>query len=150
MLAVARRFASAATPRQLGIVVLRREDYMKLLTALVLLLVSTGAAAQVELYGVWGSEAQCARQLIIPKGTKRAAPFEIHRDWLGHGEVWCRLIWSSVVPSAQGLVAVATGLCGEDAVRDYQLRFNLSGEALTVIWNWQHANGPLQRCQSRH
>jgi len=105
-------------------------------------------SGQDALHGLWGNEAQCSRALITPKGTKRASPFDIRADWLGHGDVWCRLIWSSVVPSQQGMVAIAKGLCGEDAVRDYQIRFNLVADELTIIWNMQHRNGPLYRCES--
>lgn len=108
---------------------------------------SLGADRQL-LYGQWGTEAQCARTLITPRGTRRASPFDIRADWLGHGDVWCRLIWSSVVDRSDGLTAVALALCGEDAVRDYQLRFNLSNGALTLIWNLQHQNGPLMRCEA--
>ena len=122
---------------------------MRVAVALVFLSASFVASAQDVLYGLWGTDAQCARELITPKGTKHASPFDIRPDWLGHGDVWCRLIWGSKEPTEDGYVATATGLCGEDAVRDYQIRFNLNGENLTVIWNMQHTNGPLQRCESR-
>jgi hypothetical protein len=107
---------------------------------------SSIATGHEALHGLWGTEAQCARTLITPQGTKRASPFDIRADWLGHGDVWCRLLWSSVVATDSGTVAMAKGLCGEDAVRDYQIRFNLAGDALTIIWNMQHNNGPLRRC----
>lgn len=98
------------------------------------------------LYGEWGTEQQCRGDLIIPKGTKHATPFNIGPDWFGHGEVWCRLIWSNVTPTQDGLVAVARTLCGEDAVRDYQIKFELIGDELNLLWNVGHKNGPLVRC----
>jgi len=115
----------------------------------VLSFVSPQAYAQdiESLVGVWGTEAQCSGSLITPKGTKRAEPFDLQSDWLGHGGVWCRLNWWSSSPTdADGRTAIAQAVCGEDGERDYQLRFNLDGDALTIIWNWQFKNGPLRRC----
>jgi hypothetical protein len=100
------------------------------------------------LYGQWGTAAQCAGDLITPHGTRRAAPFEIRNDWLNHAEVWCRLNWISSVASTTGFFAVARGLCGEDDVRDYQIRFDFSIDQLTISWNELIVNGPLQRCIS--
>ena len=98
------------------------------------------------LFGQWGTETQCARNLITPKGTKLAAPFEISVDWLGHDDVWCRLNWGAVSTTTDGLTAHAQGLCGEDAVRDYAIRFTLKGGELTLTWNVFHVTGPLRRC----
>lgn len=106
------------------------------------------AADRSALFAQWGTEAQCSGAIIKPGGTVRASAFDIRPDWLGHRNVWCRLIWSGTVSTVDGLIATATGLCGEDAVRDYRLRFSLSGDELTIIWNHQHKNGPLSRCDS--
>lgn len=97
-------------------------------------------------YGKWGSDTQCTQALIVEGGTKRAAPFDIQPDWLGHGEVWCRLTWASVGQSESGAYAVVHALCGEDNVRDYQLRLSLALEQLWLVWNGQIENGPLRRC----
>ncbi len=104
------------------------------------------AADQGPLYGKWGTQTQCAGELLTPGGTKRATPFEIGKDWLGHGDVWCRLFWSTAAPTSDGLFAAARALCGEDAVVDYRINFNLDGSELTLIWNMQFENGPLMRC----
>ena len=113
-----------------------------------LLFVSTTAIANSALfYGIWGSEAQCARTLIIPQGTKHWSPFEISADWLKHGEVWCRIDWVNVVPREEGAYAVAQALCGEDDNRNYRINFNLVGDELTLIWNNEFANSALRRCQ---
>ena len=39
----------------------------------------TYPAALEQLLGEWGTDTQCARDLLTPKGTKYAAPFELHR-----------------------------------------------------------------------
>lgn len=104
------------------------------------------ASDQSMLFGSWGSEAQCARSLITPTGTKRAAPFEIKQDWLLQGDIWCRLSWVTTVLEDDGGYAIASALCGEDAVRDYRIDFTLADNQLIVLWDQQIANGPLQRC----
>ncbi len=103
-------------------------------------------ADQQLLYGNWGTTAQCDRTLISPTGTKHAAPFEIKPDWLGNGDVWCRLNWISTTSTEKGTFAIASALCGEDEVRDYRLSFELLANQLTITWNQQIQNGPLQRC----
>ncbi len=98
--------------------------------------------------GVWGTEAQCSHSLISPNGTKRAVPFEIRSDWLSHDGIWCRLNWSSVGTSENGLYAINRSICGEDDARNYHIKFDLNGDQLTIIWNFSHVNGPLMRCLS--
>lgn len=114
------------------------------------LLASTAAAAdgREAIYGTWGTEAQCSGQPIKPGGTVLAEPFEISADWLGHGRVWCKLEWFPVEPREGGLFTGARALCGEDSVRSYFLGIGLSGEALTLRWNFGFSNGPLKRCPS--
>jgi len=68
------------------------------------------------------------------------------QDWLGHGDVWCRLIWTSVQSAENGVMAFANAVCSEDTERDYQIRFEVSGDALTIVWNFEFQNGPLKRC----
>lgn len=118
-------------------------------TLLILIFTTTlvHAADRESLYGEWGTEAQCARAPIIPTGTKLAAPFEIKPDWLGHGEVWCRLKWGNASSESDGLFVTATGLCGEDSVRGYRINFRLRGDELTLSWNQWHKVGPLKRCE---
>ena len=98
------------------------------------------------LFGQWGTDAQCARSLLLPTGTVRAAPFDISSDWLVQGEMWCRLTWGIAAPSERGLFALATALCGEDTTRAYDVRFRLNGDRLTLIWGLWNRNGPLKRC----
>jgi len=108
---------------------------------------SAFASDLAPLYGVWGNEAQCTRALITPKGTKRFAPFDIRPDWLGHGDIWCRLGWSGASAGPERLSAVASALCGEDTILNYRIKFNLTGEDLTLVWSTGLENGPLQRCE---
>lgn len=97
-------------------------------------------------YGKWGNERQCTRALIIPGGTVYAAPFEIDRDWLRHGQLWCRLRWVSSSRSSTGVFAVALALCGEDEVRDYKITIELRDDELSLQWNEQITNRFLKRC----
>ncbi len=112
-----------------------------------LFVTSTGYAAEHDIFfGKWGTDIQCAGDLIIATGTKRAAPFEISDDWLGQGDVWCRLNWSGVTQADSRQTAVAQAICGEDDARNYRLRFDLSGDELKITWDLWHTNGPLNRC----
>lgn len=115
--------------------------------ALALLFTSAVGAADLDsLYGEWGTEMQCSRTLITPRGTRHASPFVIKRDWLQHGEVWCRLNWITEGTTTDGYYAMASALCGEDGVRSFRLSFKLSGDLLTLSWNPRLINGPLRRC----
>ena len=116
------------------------------LLALLILTLPALAADQSSLYGIWGTEAQCTKALITPTGTKRAAPFDIGPDWLGHGDIWCRLNWGTVEQTATEIFAVAQAQCGEDAIRDYNIKFRLNESDLTLVWNLLIKNGPLMRC----
>lgn len=117
-------------------------------SALLLVLLAFPALAdqRTPFYGTWGSEAQCTRAPIKPGGTVLAAPFEIDGDWLKHGEVWCLLNWFPVDARDGGLFSAARAQCGEDSLREYLLRMELSGEALTLRWSLLLKNGPLRRC----
>jgi len=101
---------------------------------------------QESFYGKWGTEAQCSAELITENGTKRAAPFEVRPDWLGHGDVWCRLNWVYLGSTPGGIFALTKALCGEDSTRDYQIKFELNGDELTLVWDTLFKNGPLMRC----
>ncbi len=113
---------------------------------MLLCLTGTVTADSKAFFGKWGTDRQCAGKLIIPGGTKKAAPFEIGKDWLGHGDVWCRLFWINTGSSQLGTYAIARALCGEDDVRDYQLRFKLQDNRLSLTWNRHITNEGLKRC----
>lgn len=117
---------------------------------LIICLAAPAAVAAADLrealYGTWGTERQCARAPIKPGGTVLAEPFEINGEWLRHGQVWCRLSWFPVEPREDGFFTGAHAQCGEDSVRGYFLRMNLSGEELTLRWDFPLSNGPLTRC----
>ena len=117
-------------------------------TSIAFLLCTSPALAldRNSLFGEWGTEKQCQRELIIPTGTKHATPFDIQPDWMSYGDVWCRLLWSPSTSSGKNTYATAKGLCGEDSVRDYQITFEVSDNALTIFWDQWHKNGPLMRC----
>jgi hypothetical protein len=114
--------------------------------ALLLPVTAALAADQQRLFGKWGTDAQCSRALLIPNGTKKAAPFDIRPNWLAHGDVWCRLIWLNAGTRSGNYFSIARALCGEDAVRNYYITFTLSNEELVLDWNLPLKNGPLKRC----
>lgn len=97
-------------------------------------------------YGTWGTEQQCTRVPIKPGGTVLAEPFEIRPGWLRQGRIWCRLKWFPIQTRKDGFFTGANAQCGEDAVRDYRLRMELSGKDLTLRWGSLQSNGPLARC----
>lgn len=109
------------------------------------LAVTAAADERSAFYGAWGAAEQCARTPILPGGTVMSRPFEIGAEWLRHGEVWCRLTWFPVERRADGLFTGAHAQCGEDAVRDYLLGMTISGDSLTLRWDFQLV-GPLSRC----
>lgn len=127
----------------------RRSRCLLLASIAVIALALTVTASidyQDALYGEWGTETQCARGLITPRGTRRAAPFDIQSEWLQQGDVWCQLIWRKVAPTDGGLFGLAGAVCGEDTARNYDLKFRLNGDELTLVWGLWHKNGPLKRC----
>jgi len=98
-------------------------------------------------YGKWGTENQCARAPIKPGGTFLAEPFEISHGWLKHGQLWCRLTWLPIGTRENGIFTNARAQCGEDAVRDYLMRFTLSNDKeLTLSWDLTTSKGPLKQC----
>ena len=117
------------------------------LILLILLFATPAAADERELfYGTWGTAKQCAREPIKTGGTVLAEPFEISREWLRQGQLWCRLDWYPIAPRGNGYFTGASARCGEDAVRDYLLGMELSDSELTLRWDVLHKNGPLQKC----
>ena len=108
--------------------------------------VSAKADERSRLYGSWGTERQCARAMIKPGGTVRAEPFEITPGWLRQGRRWCRLDWFPIEPRDNGFFTGAHALCGEDSARSYLLGMKLSGDQLTLRWDFPFRNGPLRRC----
>lgn len=116
--------------------------------ALLLAVAAAPADAGPEaIYGTWGSAAQCIGAPSIAGGTRRAAPVEISESWLRQGEIWCRLDWfdTGAAGVSRGYFA-ARALCGEDAARDHALGAHFDGSTLTLIWNQEWIDGPLQRC----
>lgn len=118
--------------------------------ALIFTLFAFPAAAAADerqaLYGVWGTADQCAQTPIQPGGTVLANPFEISTRWLKHGSHWCSLKWGPLETRENGLFTGAHAQCGEDSVRGYFIGMSLSGEDLTLRWDFPLSNGPLSRC----
>lgn len=119
-----------------------------IVAAMLLCLTSAVSADPEVFFGKWGTDKQCAGDLIIPGGTRHAAPFEIGKEWLGHGDVWCRLFWINTGSSQQGTMPlpVRCALCGEDDVRDYRINFQLQDNLLSLIWNQHITNDRLKHC----
>lgn len=129
-----------------------KAQLMLMITTVLLFITSEIGSLEIgadteSLYGKWGTEAQCEGKLIIPEGTKRASSFVIQKDWLGHGDVWCRLNWLSVNATEKSTVAFAQALCGEDSIRDYRVKIQRTGDTLSIAWGIGiGTNGPLMRC----
>ena len=99
-------------------------------------------------HGTWGTAKQCAREPLKPGITVLAEPFEIGSQWLRQGMHWCKLTWGPVEPRENGAFTAAYAACGEDAVRNYFISIERTGDHLTLRWDFPHSNGPLSRCPS--
>lgn len=119
---------------------------MRIALLIAVLAMPATAADRTAFYGTWGTPTQCARAPLKPGGTVLAEPFLIGPQWLKHGRIWCRLTWFPIQPRHGGAFTGAQAQCGEDSVRGYTLRFNLSDQDLTLRWDVFRANGPLKRC----
>jgi len=117
-----------------------------LIAFIALLTASVAADDRTVFYGAWGTAKQCARAPIRPGGTVLAEPFVIDSEWLRQGRFWCRLSWGPVEPRENGFFTGARAQCGEDAARGYFLGMILSGNDLTLRWDFPLSNGPLRRC----
>ena len=104
------------------------------------------AADRAAFFGLWGTPQQCARELIKPGGSVRAAPYEIGGEWLRQGALWCQLDWFPIERRGGGAFTGAHARCGEDAVRGYLLGMTLEGDALTLRWDVFRATAPMGRC----
>ena len=113
---------------------------------LALLVLPAAAEDRAAFYGTWGTVKQCARAPIKAEGSMLAEPFVISSGWLWQGQFWCRLNWGPVEVRDKGLFTGANAICGEDAVRGYFLGMILSGDELTLRWDFPLSNGPLRRC----
>lgn len=96
------------------------------------------------LYGTWGTESQCAREALGPDGVVYSEPVEIGPTWLRQGPSWCRLRWFPLEMREEETFTGAFAQCGEDGIRDYRLRMELTGEALLLRWDLLYATGPLK------
>lgn len=97
-------------------------------------------------YGTWGTVKQCAREPIKQGGTFLAEPFEISKRWLKKGQLYCSLNWAAIDTRKNGFFTGAHAICGEDSLRGYFVGMELSGEDLTLRWDFPLSNGPLARC----
>ncbi len=97
-------------------------------------------------YGTWGTAEQCSRAPIRLGGTVLAEPFVISSDWLKQGRFWCRLSWGPMERRDDGFFTGAHAQCNEDSIRGYFLGMILSGDDLTLRWDFPVSNGPLRRC----
>ena len=117
-----------------------------LITFFTLLAAPVAADERAVFYGTWGTAEQCSRAPIKPGGSVRAEPFVIDGEWLRQGWFWCSLAWGPMERRANGYFTGAHARCNEDDVRGYFLGLILSGDHLTLRWDFPHSNGPLVRC----
>ena len=117
-----------------------------LIASIALLAVPAAADDRAVFYGTWGTAKQCSRAPIKPGGTVLSEPFVISAEWLRQGRFWCRLRWGPMEPRKDGFFTGAHTQCGEDGARGYFLGMVLSGDNLTLRWDFPLSNGPLRRC----
>ena len=119
---------------------------MRFIFLLVIFSLPAQASDYDAFFGTWGTEAQCARLPLKSGGTVLAEPYKIGRLWLRQGQLWCALRWGPVETRGNGSFTAANAQCGEDSVRDYFIGMHLTGDELTLRWEFPNKSGPLKRC----
>ena len=104
-----------------------------------------GIAPPKALLATWGSREQCAAASTNSTALHRY-PFEIGREWLRQGPIYCYLTWRSHQPLANGSETQAFAQCGEDMLREYRVFFLLHESRLRIRWSEDFATPGLERC----
>ncbi len=97
------------------------------------------------LLSTWGSRQQCAAA-SSDKTALHLYPFEVDREWLRQGPIYCYLTWLSNQPMANGSETQAFAQCGEDSLREYRIFFLLQGQQLRIRWSADFTTPALERC----
>ncbi len=99
------------------------------------------------LLATWGSAEQCAAP-----GTDSVAlhryPFEVGREWLRQGPIYCYLTWLSSQPLQGGSETQVFAQCGEDTLREYRVFFLLRDQRLRIRWSADFTTPELERCRA--
>lgn len=121
---------------------------MRYIYLIVIFIFSTPAIADKHqaLYGIWGSEKQCARAPLKPGSLIQSEPFIINSQWLKRGVIWCKLSWLPIEKRKDGFFTGANALCGEDTLAQYTLSMTLERDELTILWGIANKKGPLKMC----
>ncbi len=106
---------------------------------------SAGIAPPATLLATWGSPGQCAAAGADSAALHRH-PFEISREWLRQGPIYCYLTWLSNQELADGSETQVFAQCGEDTLREYRVFFLLRDQRLQIRWSENFTTAELERC----
>lgn len=104
-----------------------------------------GTAPQ-PLLGIWGTAEQCAAHESGNNDNPRLFPYRISGDWIRQGNIYCYLSWRDHEGDSDGLRAYALAQCGEDNLREYQLRLLLQQGELQIRWSEDFTTRALRAC----
>ena len=109
---------------------------------------AAGLEGPDELFGVWGGAKQCAAFRADKYENPGLYPYEISDEWIRRGSLYCYLRWLGEDSGAEGLVVYAFAQCGEDTLRDFQLKLSLQRDRLRITWSPDFTTSELQVCSS--
>ncbi len=105
----------------------------------------SGIEPPAVLLATWGSNQQCAAARDDADAL-HLHPFEIGREWLRQGPIYCYLTWLSSQPLTDGSESLAFARCGEDTLREYRVFFLLRDQRLSIRWSEDFTSAELGRC----
>lgn len=107
---------------------------------------SDNNAAPAALLGAWGTTSQCAAHRAGNSDDPRLFPYEISRDWIKQGMIYCYLQWLDHYQIDDGSESLAVAQCGEDNVVDYRVVLQLNSDRLRIRWSSDFTTRALESC----
>ncbi len=98
------------------------------------------------LLGTWGTGTQCDAHRAGDISSPSLLPYEITREWIQQGFIYCYLSWIGYERAGDSVTAHAWAQCGEDNLRDYRLRLQRETDQLQIRWSEDFSTPQLQNC----
>lgn len=107
----------------------------------------SGNKAPAALLGIWGTARQCSAYKSGNANDPGLFPYIITRDWIRQGFIYCYVAWYEQTSDAHGEKAFAYAQCGEDQLRDFQIRLSLQNGKLSMRWSEDFTTQELEACR---
>ncbi|MDH3761757.1 MAG: hypothetical protein OEU50_12305 [Gammaproteobacteria bacterium] len=107
---------------------------------------ASGQKAPARILGVWGTAEQCIAYRHGKTDSPRLFPYRISDDWVRQGEIYCYLSWHDAEQVGDDFRVYALAQCGEDNLREYQLKLNLQQQKLRIRWSDDFTTRALEAC----